>query len=74
MLKTAATLAHTNIRAHQMIHVGDNPIDDIQGAHDIGIATIWVKLTDTDSVEATPATRVVHRLKDIPDAVAQIEG
>ena len=69
-----AALAHNAIRAHQMIHVGDNPIDDIQGANDVGIATIWVQLTDAAVVHSTPATRIVNRLKDIPDAVAQIEG
>jgi FMN hydrolase / 5-amino-6-(5-phospho-D-ribitylamino)uracil phosphatase len=69
-----AALAYTRIRAQQMIHIGDNPIDDIQGAHDVGIATIWVQLTNALSGDATPATRVVNRLKDIPDAIAQIEG
>lgn len=71
-----AALAHNAIRAHQMIHVGDNPIDDIQGASDVGIATIWVRLNAAalDGAPASRATRIVDRLKDIPDAVAQIEG
>jgi putative hydrolase of the HAD superfamily len=69
-----AALAHANIHAGQMVHIGDNPIDDIQGAHAVGIATIWVQLTDAPAADPTPATRVVNRLKDIPEAIAQIEG
>ncbi len=67
-----AALAHTDIEAHQMIHVGDNPIDDIRGAHDVGIATIWINL-DGCNVESPPATRTVHRLRDIPNAIDEIE-
>ena len=39
-----AALLHTDVREQQMIHVGDNPIDDIHGAADLGIPTIWVQL------------------------------
>jgi putative hydrolase of the HAD superfamily len=56
-----------------MIHVGDNPLDDIQGAADLGIGTIWVNL-DQRSAESPPATRTVHRLRDIPNAVEAIEA
>ena len=60
-----AALLHNDVLEHQMIHVGDNPIDDIRGAADLGIPTIWVNF-DARNPEAPPATRVVHRLKDIP--------
>ena len=69
-----AALAFAEVAAHQMIHIGDNPIDDIEGANNLGIATIWVKLTETSPEAVTSATRVVSRLKDIPLAIAQIEG
>jgi HAD superfamily hydrolase (TIGR01549 family) len=68
-----AALLHTSVMEHQMIHVGDNPIDDIRGAADLGIPTIWVNFEARNS-EAPPATRVVHRLKDIPTAIEEIEG
>ena len=67
-----AALAHTDVREHQMIHVGDNPIDDIGGASDLGIATIWVNF-EAHNPESPPATRIVHRLKDIPNAIDEIE-
>ncbi len=67
-----AALARAEVEAHQMIHVGDNPVDDIRGAHDVGIATIWINL-DGRNVESPPATRTVHRLGDIPNAIDEIE-
>lgn len=68
-----AALAHAGVDTHQMIHVGDNPVDDIQGAADLGIATVWVNF-EGRSTETPPATRVVHRLKDIPEAIAAIDA
>jgi HAD superfamily hydrolase (TIGR01509 family) len=67
-----AALEHADVLPHQMIHVGDNPVDDIDGAAQLGIPTIWVNL-DKRSDESPPATRVVHRLDEIPDAIAKIE-
>jgi FMN hydrolase / 5-amino-6-(5-phospho-D-ribitylamino)uracil phosphatase len=67
-----AALAHADVGEHQMIHVGDNPVDDVRGAAELGIATIWVNL-DGRSAESTPATRTVIRLKDIPEAIDEIE-
>ena len=67
-----AALARADVREHQMIHVGDNPIDDIRGAADLGIPTIWVNF-EARNPESPPATRVVNRLKDIPNAIDEIE-
>jgi FMN hydrolase / 5-amino-6-(5-phospho-D-ribitylamino)uracil phosphatase len=67
-----AALAHADVGENRMIHVGDNPVDDIQGAADLGIPTIWVNLEGRNT-ESPPATRIVHRLKDIPNAIDEIE-
>jgi FMN hydrolase / 5-amino-6-(5-phospho-D-ribitylamino)uracil phosphatase len=69
-----AALAHAGVAAAAMIHVGDHPIDDIQGAGQLGIHTIWVNLTDASYPDALPPTRVVQQLVAIPDAIAAIEG
>jgi putative hydrolase of the HAD superfamily len=68
-----AALARADVDEGRMIHIGDNPLDDIQGAAELGIPTIWVNL-DGRSTESPPATRVVHRLKDIPNAIDEIES
>ena len=67
-----AALSTVGAHAHEMVHVGDNPVDDIQGAADLGISTVWVNFAGA-SEETPPATRIVHRLRDIPDAIASIE-
>src|SRR5690606_12607813 len=36
-----AVLHRANARAHETIHIGDHPVDDIQGAQQLGIHTIW---------------------------------
>ena len=69
-----AALAHADVGANQMIHIGDHPVGDIQGAGDLGIATIWVNLAQDRYPDAPAAPQIVHRLVDIPNAIALIEG
>lgn len=63
-------IAHADIAAAEAVHVGDNAIDDVQGASDAGMATIWVNLKQ--SSEQVPATRTVTRLEDLPAAIASL--
>jgi putative hydrolase of the HAD superfamily len=68
-----AALAHAGVAADAMIHIGDHPVDDVQGARDLGIHTIWVNLTAAAWPDAPPPTRVVEHLTAIPAAIAAIE-
>ena len=38
-----AALANIGVQAHECLHVGDHPVDDMQGAFDVGMATCWLK-------------------------------
>jgi len=69
-----AALSHAGVAADAMIHVGDHPVDDVQGARELGIHTIWVNLTAADWPDAPPPTGVVQHLTAIPAAIAAIEG
>jgi HAD superfamily hydrolase (TIGR01549 family) len=69
-----AALSHTCVAAHQMIHIGDNLVDDIQGAAELGIATIWVNLNEAAHPDSPAASRTVTALKAIPKAIAAIEA
>jgi putative hydrolase of the HAD superfamily len=65
-----AVLDMANIEAHQAIHVGDHLVDDIQGAHEAGMHTLWVNLSQqayTD--ENTRANIEVNSLSDLPLAI-----
>ncbi|EAT13044.1 HAD family hydrolase [Bermanella marisrubri] len=36
-------LHQLNIEAHECLHVGDHPFHDMQGAHEVGMHTAWLK-------------------------------
>jgi putative hydrolase of the HAD superfamily len=68
-----AALEHTSTMPAQVVHVGDNPLDDVHGAAQLGIATIWVKRGDAPDALPSAPTRVVARLADVPSALTAIE-
>ncbi len=65
-------LHHVSLRPEQVIHIGDNPAHDIEGANNVGLWSIWVNLDGKSDHVA--ATRTVTCLSDIPAAVAEIEA
>ena len=54
------------------IHVGDNLREDIQGAANAGMKTVWLN-HERDSTK-TDATMVVHDLADVGQAILEIDG
>lgn len=65
-------LDRTGLHPHQVIHIGDNPIADIQGAQNMNLWTIWVNLKGEQWTQEQPPTKEVHCLSQIPTAVEQI--
>lgn len=70
-----AALEHCEVTADQVIHIGDNLVDDIQGAASIGIHTIWTNHGNHPLEDAThqPSETVSH-LNDLPGAVENIQA
>jgi FMN hydrolase / 5-amino-6-(5-phospho-D-ribitylamino)uracil phosphatase len=69
-----AALAHAGIGAAQAVHVGDHLRDDIEGASQVGMHTIWVNLDRLDLPAGIPApSHVVHLLEDVPAGIATIK-
>ncbi len=68
-----AALTRTGARPDQVVHVGDHLVDDVQGASQLGMHTIWVNLSGeplpTGSREPSDEVGRVH---DIPTAVSRI--
>ena len=62
-----AALAQTGVSAAEVVHVGDHPIDDIQGAQEIGMFTIWVNLAGIE--HNVNASSQVSRLEEIPAVI-----
>lgn len=65
-------LEHTGLRPEQVVHVGDHPINDVQGARDAGLWTLWVNLPGQEWPEPARADEQVDCLSQIPAAVARI--
>jgi putative hydrolase of the HAD superfamily len=68
-----AALRHVSARAPEAIHVGDHLEDDIRGASDVGLHTIWVNLKEeTRPADAAEPTHTVPRVGQVPRAVQDI--
>jgi putative hydrolase of the HAD superfamily len=70
-----AALRHADVTAADTIHVGDNLVDDIAGAGQLGIHTIWTNHADESASSAShPPSATVDHLDDLPAAVDAIKG
>lgn len=41
-----AALQHAGVAPHEALHIGDHPVDDMQGAQAVGMKTLWVNFGD----------------------------
>ena len=70
-----APLEKLGLNPEQTIHIGDNPIDDIQGAHAIGMHTIWVNLNQASlSEDAVQPHQEIAHLDELVDAIDRIHS
>ncbi|MGI9324192.1 MAG: HAD family hydrolase [Pseudomonadales bacterium] len=72
-----AALTQANLNARSAIHIGDHLVDDIQGAHAVGMQTIWLD-QGGDAAHAEPEDSVtpgrrVTTVADICAAVAALD-
>ena len=72
-----AALRHTGAAPHEVVHIGDHPVDDIAAAADLGLHTIWfngpVQRAMREAPAAAPATVEITHLDELVDAVERIE-
>jgi len=63
-------LTRLELRPDQVIHVGDNPDDDIVGAQQVGIHTVWVNPDQLDWPKDTPKPSAeIECMEQLPNAV-----
>jgi HAD superfamily hydrolase (TIGR01509 family) len=67
-----AALKQTGAQAQNIIHVGDDPVHDIQGARDAGMHTVWMNPRGKTWPEGKPADREIANLQQLPDAIRSI--
>ena len=63
-------LKQTQLKPENSVHVGDNLVDDIEGAANAGFFSIWVNLKSEKAQgdQAIP-TQTVTKLSEIPAAL-----
>lgn len=57
----------------EMVYVGDNPVNDIEGARGAGWKTVWIKSTGYWDNKIAPAHREVYKVNEIIDAILSLE-
>ena len=67
------SLSRYALAPEQAIHIGDNLVDDIQGARDVGMHTVWVNLEGASRSEedAEPHHEIAH-LSELTEAISKI--
>ena len=50
-----AALEHSGVAPCEALHIGDHPVDDMQGAQAVGMKTLWVNFAETPWPLATAA-------------------
>lgn len=59
----------TNIEPHEMVHIGDDPINDVAGAKSAGCFTVWLnrekKSWDHNDVQADAEISSLHELEGV---------
>jgi putative hydrolase of the HAD superfamily len=58
------------VAPHEVLHVGDDPYTDVQGARDAGLPTVWMNRTGTPWAEPiAPADHEVRTMMELADLV-----
>jgi putative hydrolase of the HAD superfamily len=65
-------LAQAGLRPEQMVHVGDHPVHDIEGANNAGFWTIWVNQNGQEWPGGPAPTQTVRSLSELPQALIEI--
>ena len=66
----ARALARAGVAPAEAVHVGDHPVDDVQGAAAAGMASVWINCARVG--DDPRATTVVDKLADVPQAIADL--
>ena len=70
-----AVLDRAGVSADQCIHVGDHLIDDIEGANNAGMHSLWVNLTEQVRTEDQAKANIeVKNLEELPAALEAYQG
>ena len=69
-----AALAAAGVEAAHTVHVGDDPVRDVHGAHAVGMGTVWVNVTAMPWPGGPPPDAEIRTLDELPPLLAQWGG
>ena len=69
-----AALQHAGVAPAQIVHVGDNPEHDIQGAQAVGMRTVWMNSQGQEWPGGPRADQEIDNLLQLPDAIRRIKA
>lgn len=68
-----AALKHAGTRPSQAVHVGDHLEDDVRGASEVGMHTIWLNPERRPPpAEGAAPSHTVHAISDVPEGILRI--
>lgn len=70
----AATLARADCKPHEVVHVGDHLLEDVDGAIAAGWQAVWVNLTGEDVPQKPNYSAMVECLSELPGVIAGLDG
>ena len=69
-----AALAAAGVAAHEAVHIGDHPVDDIAGAHSAGLRSIWMNPQGQPWQGGEPADASIRRIGELPAALGRLKA
>ena len=69
-----AAIAKTSLQASQILHVGDSPDHDIDGAHAVGLRTAWINPDNKAWAKGKAPLLTLRHVRELPEAIALING
>ena len=68
-----AALQRAGVEPNEIVHVGDNPEHDIQGARGVGMHTVWMNSQGKEWPGGPQADREIANLTEFPAAIASLD-
>lgn len=65
-------IIHAQCEPDQIVHVGDDPLRDVQGAADAGMKTVWVNLNDEAWNESVQPDATICSLEELPETIDRL--
>lgn len=69
-----AAIDAAGVEPHEILHVGDHPLEDVQAAAAVGMRTVWVNYHDHALPEGARPDAVIRAFTELPSLVRRLSG